>query len=175
MKYFLLCVGCLVASGAACSSDGNTQPTADAPSTPTADAPEIDAPLGPPNTRIVGTWDLMTPGSTCNISFADGFTATAVAGSDYNFKLALNDGSAMPPVLGCALGVADPTKFTCSNFSQAGVIPPSCNVSLSISAVAGDVVGTAVEIRATVTVQSPNCGQALNCGPLPHVANGTIE
>lgn len=141
---------------------------------PVVDA-AIDAPAGPPNSQIAGTWNLMTPGSTCNISFADGFDAVATAGSDYNFTLTLRDGTAIRPMLTCALSISSPGTFTCSNFSQAGVIPPNCNVSLAISGINGTVVGNAVEIQATVTTTSPNCGQALNCGPLPHVANGTIE
>lgn len=144
----------------------------DAP--PAVDA-AIDAPAGPPNAQIAGTWDLMTPSSTCNVSFGAGFIAAATAGSDYNFTLTLRDNSPSPPMLTCALSISSPGTFTCSNFSQAGMIPPTCNVALALSGINGTVAGDAVEIQASVQVTSPNCGQALNCGPLPHVANGTIE
>ena len=163
---------------AACGGDDG-QTTVDAAPGGGADASTvdaaIDAPPGPPNAQIAGIWDLMSPSSTCNISFSDGFAADPVPGSDYNFTLTLNDGNPSRPVLTCALSVSTPGAFTCSNFTQAGMIPPTCNISLSLSNIGGTVVGKAVEFQATVQVTSPNCAQALNCGPLPHVATGMIE
>jgi hypothetical protein len=172
MKFFVP-VSCALALSA-CSSSDNATPTPDASSSQVDASVVVDAPPGPPNAKVKGTWDLMSAGTTCGITFSDGFTATPTNGSDHNFTLTLNAGQ-IRPTLTCALGVADPTKFTCSNFAQAGNIPPNCNVSLSLTTLAGAINGTAVEISSTVQVASPNCGSALNCGPLPHVATGVIK
>ena len=160
----------------ACSDDegGNVDAATGGQDAPTVDASLPDAPPGPPNSRVVGTWDLMSAGSTCGISFGAGFTAAAVSGSDYNFTLTLNDGSPQPPMITCAIRVNMPSLFTCSDFTQAGIIPPNCNVSLSLSNISGAIAGSAVEIQAAVIRTSPNCGAALNCGPQTHVSNGTI-
>jgi hypothetical protein len=127
---------------------------------------------GDPNAKAVGTWTLSTAASTCTMNFAGDWTGAVKADSTTAFTLtqAIDAGQ----TLSCLFDAVNPSQFTCANVTTGGVIPPNCNVSAAITSVTGTVSGTAASLSTTIQVTSPNCGQALNCGPLPHSASGSI-
>lgn len=132
---------------------------------------ETDPGDAAPNAKAVGTWDLVAA-TTCTMSFAGEWDGTASSENDLAFTIT-NRGDATQ-FLDCVFDAVTPTSFTCSNFSSGGMIPPTCTVSLAITGVTGTVSGDAASLSASIQVTSPNCAEALNCGPLPHTASGTI-
>lgn len=134
-------------------------------------AEDTDLP-GDPNAKAVGVWSLSTAGSTCNMSFSGDWNGAVQAGSTTGFTLTQTSSDGQ--TLSCLFDAVNPGQFTCANVTTGGVIPPNCNVAAYITAVSGTVSGTAATIHTTIQVSSANCGQALNCGPLPHTASGTI-
>lgn len=127
---------------------------------------------GDPNAKAVGVWSLSTAGSTCNMSFSGDWNGAVTAASTVGFTLTQT--SADGQTLNCLFDAVNPSQFTCANVNTGGIIPPNCNVAAAITSVTGTVSGTAASISTTIQVSSSNCGQALNCGPLPHNASGTI-
>lgn len=128
--------------------------------------------VGDPNAKAVGVWSLATAASTCTMSFAGDWTGTASTANTLAFTLtqAIEGGQ----TLSCLFDAVNPNSFTCGDVSTGGYIPPNCTVGAQITAVSGTVSGTAASLSSTIQVTSPNCGLALNCGPLPHMASGTI-
>lgn len=161
---------------AACGDDGDTEESggeSDTTTDETGDTSETTdtTPPAPSNEKANGTWELGAAGSTCNGSFAGDWVGAASTANEQAFTLTL---TAEQRTLTCNFDLADPTRFTCGDVSQGGQIS-NCDVAMHITQVNGTVIGADAQLNAHFQMTSSACGQALNCGPSPHTASGTIS
>lgn len=152
--------------GATADTDGNTSADTDPVAQDDTDAP------GDPNAKANGVWSLATAGSTCNMNFAGDWDGAAAAGNALGFTLTQQSEGGQ--TLSCLFDATAPTQFTCTDKTFGGTIPPNCTVSIAIASVTGTVTGAAASLSLNVQMTSPNCAQALNCGPSAHSASGSI-
>lgn len=164
---------------AACGDDGDTEESggeSDTTTEETGDTSETTdtsdtTPPAPSNEKANGTWALGAPGSTCNGTFAGDWVGAASTANEQAFTLTL---TAEQRTLTCSFDLADPTRFTCNDVSQGGQIS-NCDVAMFITQVNGTVIGADAQLNAHFQMTSSACGSALNCGPSPHTASGTIS
>lgn len=133
---------------------------------------EPDTEPPPANEAAVGDWEMVTSGTSCNFSFAGPWLGEASDSNEFAFTLTYTE--EVGRELSCIMRAVDTTEFTCSDVSQSGIVS-NCNVSMSATNVSGSIVDGYAELRADMSMSSSNCGQALNCGPTPHISSGTIE
>lgn len=148
---------------------GDTTPDA-GDTTPDAGDTTPDAGTeGAPNDQAAGTWTL-SGSPACNLSFSGTWQGVRTAASGYRFTIS----KSQQETLDCTIRATDTTKFTCADVTAGGQIGANCTAAYSFSEITGTFAGNAVDLTAKIRVSSPNCGQALNCGPSTHNASGTI-
>lgn len=170
-----------VASALACNGPAATDDTdtLDTDATRDTDGGQDDTDVagdtddgGVPNAKADGVWSLASAGSTCNLNFAGDWDGVSVAENPLAFTLTQQGEGGQS--LSCLFDAVTPTQFTCANKSFGGTIPPTCTISVAVTGVSGSVSGAAASMSVTLQVTSPNCAQALDCGPSAHAVSGTI-
>lgn len=174
LSLLIACSGGKATDDTDVTTDDDTDKTADTDKVTTEDtdvAEDTDE-EGPPNSKADGVWTLTTAGATCDMNFAGGWDGVSSEANTLAFSITQQGADGR--TLSCVFDAVNTTAFTCTDQVFGGVIPPSCNVSVGITGISGTVSGTAATLRLTAQRTSPNCAQALNCGPSPHNASGSI-